>query len=232
MKQQDTSSPQRGQTILQGGLRRPTWISRNMRQNVVLVRDKSGSMSGQKAQDASEASLDLVSELAQPINKDGFRVAVVDFSRASEIVQPLEKATLLYGQVHPLTIGPDSGSTNITAGLQDALHIIEVTESSAQDGVRYLRPVVICFTDGCHNTGPDPRSVAQQLKQHADLVTVAFGTDADEGLLRDLASTTQHCYRCANGRELRGFLAAVGATMTATMAAGTNATQALTLVQQ
>jgi uncharacterized protein YegL len=97
--------------------------------------------------------------------------------------------------------------------------------------VQYLRPVVLIFTDGCHNTGPGPKDVADRLKQKADFVTVAFGSDADEALLRSLASTPQHFYRCANGRELRQFLAAVGATMTATMAAKTNATQALTQIR-
>jgi hypothetical protein len=91
--------------------------------------------------------------------------------------------------------------------------------------------VTIFFSDGQHNTGPGPKDVADQLKLKADLVTVAFGSDADEALLRSLASTPQHFYRCANGRELRQFLAAVGATMTATMAAGTNATRALTQIQ-
>jgi uncharacterized protein YegL len=187
-------------------------------------------MSGQKAMDASAASLDLVSELAQPSNKDGFNVAVVDFATSSHVANRLEKATALAGKIAPLSAGGDS--TNITDGLQTALDILEEAETNPQEGVTYLRPVVICFTDGRHNTGPHPHDVANRLKQKADLVTVAFGTDADESLLRQLALTPQHFYRCANGRELRSFLAAVGKTMTASMAAGTNATKALTLIQQ
>lgn len=59
---------------------------------MVLVRDGSGSMSGQKAQDASSASLDLVAELAQPANKDGFVVGVVDFATKSQIVHDITRA--------------------------------------------------------------------------------------------------------------------------------------------
>jgi len=218
--------------IVRSGLRRPEWICRNARQNAILVRDKSGSMSGQKADDASAASLDLVSELAQPVNKDGFGVAVVDFADSSGIVHGLEKATKLDGKVTPLSAGSVGGTTNITAGLGDALKVLEGAEAGSHSEVVYLRPVVICFTDGCHNTGPEPGDVANRIKLVADLVTVAFGRDADESLMRDLASSPQHFYRCSTGRELRSFLAAVGATMTATMAAGTNATQALSTLQQ
>jgi len=227
--QKQNTSPM---TIVQGGLRRPNWICRNVRQNVVFCRDESGSMSGQKANDASAASLDLVAELAEPVNKDGFSVAVVDFATRSKIVHNLEKATALKNTVKSLSVGLLGGSTNITAGLDDALSLLEKGGTQSQDRVVYLRPVVIVFTDGCHNEGADPHDVANRIKAVADLVAVAFGSDADETLMRSLASTPQHFYRCSTGRELRTFLAAVGATMTATMAAGTNATQALTTIRQ
>jgi len=218
-------------TIVRSGLRRPNWICRNVKQNMILVRDQSGSMRGQKAKDASAASLDLVAELAEGTNKDGFNVAVVDFSSGSKIVHNIEKATVLNGKVASLSVGLFEGSTNITAGLEDAVSILETAERHNQEGVAYLRPVVIIFTDGCHNEGPDPHAVANRLKGIADLVTVAFGSDADEALMRSLASTPQHFHRCSTGRELRTFLAAVGATMTATMAAGANATPALTMIR-
>ena len=208
-------------TIVRSGLRRPNWICRNVKQNVILVRDKSGSMSGKKARDASDASLDLVAELAEPANKDGFNVALVDFSSNSNPVHNLQKATALNGKV-----------ASLSAGLKDALSILEEAEKHGQEGVAFLRPVVIVFTDGCHNQGPGPQDVAEAMKRIADLVTVAFGSDADEALLRSLASSPQHFYRCSTGRELRAFLAAVGATITGTMQAGTNATQALTMIRQ
>ena len=226
----DQNQNSKPMTIVSGGLRRPNWICRNVKQNVVFVRDKSGSMDGQKAKDASAASLDLVAELAEPVNKDGFYVGVVDFGRGSTIVHNLDKATTLNGRVSSLFA--NDGSTNITAGLEDALSVLEKAEQHNQEGVSFLRPVVIVFTDGCHNEGPAPQNVANRLKGVADLVAVAFGSDADETLMRSLATSPQHFYRCSTGRELRSFLAAVGATMTATMAAGTNATQALTMIQQ
>ena len=218
-------------TILRSGVRRPDWVCRNVNQNVVLVRDRSGSMTGSKANDASAASLDLVAELADPCNKNGFNVAVVDFSGRSKIVHSLEKASALNCRVAPLSVGFFGGGTNITAGLEDAHSILEKANNSGQEGLTLLRPVVIVFTDGCHNAGPGPLDIGVRLKAIADIVTVAFGTDADEHLLREVASTPQHFYRCSSGRELRKFLAAFGATMSTTLAAGKNATQALSNIQ-
>ena len=218
------------QTLVQRGLRRPNWLCRNVEQNVCLCRDASGSMNGKKAADASAASLDLVNELAQPTNKDGFNVAVIGFASSSRIVHEFQKAASLDGHVKPLKLDSGGGSTNITASLDDALKLIENRQKQIDDEISYLRPVVILFTDGRHNQGPEPLKIATRLKQKADVVTVAFGADADVTLLGKLATTPQHCYRCANGRELRAFLAAVGATMTATMAAGSAATKALTMI--
>jgi len=226
------SENSKSMNIVRGGLRRPNWICRNVRQNVVIIRDKSSSMSGKKTKDASNACLDLVAELAEPTNKDGFYVGVVDFASNSKVVHDLVKATTLHGVVDSLSLGISGGSTNITAGLEDALSILEKAKKQNYENLTYLRPVGIIFTDGCHNKGPEPHKIANRLKSIADLVTVAFGSDADEGLMRSLATSPQHFYRCSTGRELRTFLAAVGATMTATLAVGKNATQALTTIQQ
>ena len=83
-----------------------------------------------------------------------------------------------------------------------------------------------------HNVGIEPNATADDIKQIADLVTVAYGSDADKKLLKYLASTSQHFYKCNNGKELRQFLASVGETMTATMSSGINATEALSKVQK
>jgi uncharacterized protein YegL len=221
-----------GPTIINSGLRRPDWICRNCHQLVILVRDKSGSMAGDKARDASAASADLVKELSAPANKDGFFVSVVDFSNSAEIAQAKTRATTLQGNISGLNVGFLGGSTNITAGLELAADLINANDNAGEQGVRWLRPVVILFTDGQHNAGPAPDTVATKLKSKADLVTVAFGSDAAEADLKLLATSSQHFYRCSNGAELRKFLAAVGATISASLAAGVNSTQALTQVKQ
>jgi uncharacterized protein YegL len=221
-----------GNPTINGGLRRPDWICQNCHQHVFLTRDGSGSMAGQKGEEASRASSDLVAELASPSNKNGFYVTVIDFNTEAETVHAKSAANSLSGNVRPLGAWLLSGGTNITAGLHMASEMIDSDAKGKEQGVRWLRPVVICFTDGQHNTGPSPETVATELKNKADLVMVAFGTDADEAELKRLATSPQHFYRCSNGVELRRFLAAVGATISASLAAGVNSTQALGKVKQ
>jgi len=219
-------------TIVRSGVRRPPWICRNVMQIVVLVFDMSSSMIGQKAKDAWAAIQDLLSELAQPSNKDGFFVSVVGFADGADVLHPLERATSLYGKIAAGSFDACGGNTNITAGLEVTESVLKRADRHPEDGLTALRPAVIVFTDGGHNEGPGPEHVAGRIRDKADLVTVAFGEGADEALMRSLATSSQHFYRCSSGRELRAFLAAVGATMTQTMTAGVDATQALTTVQQ
>jgi len=190
----------------------------------VLVRDKSGSMKGQKARDASNASLDLVRVLAEPSNKDGFYCAVVDFDDNAAIIHPAVKATDLVIHMAELKPGFLGGCTNITDGLAKARDII--AGFTPDDGRKQLRPVVLMFSDGGHNEGPDPDGVAIALKADADLICIAFGDSADEVALQRWASPNMFT-RCASGADLRKFFAAVGATIQATRARGINATQTL-----
>lgn len=221
-----------GLPAINAGLRRPDWICRNCHQHVILVRDASSSMAGEKSKAASAASTDLVAELALPANKDGFHVSVIDFSSSAKVAHTKCAATALTSSLHRLDGGPFGGNTNITAALKLATDLVDFDQHSTTPGVRWLRPAVLLFSDGQHNVGAGPEAVADELKKKADVVTIAFGSDAAESELRRLATSPQHFYRCTSGAELRKFLAAVGATISASLAAGTNATQALGKVKQ
>jgi len=220
------------QPYLKRCLKRPSWISLNCRQLVVLCRDASPSMSGQKAEDASQATFQLIRELAKPNNKDGFSVSVIDFAGSAKVKHELMSATDMVQTIRPISTSLLGGGTNITAGLELSHQQCKKTPDDGQTEVRWLRPVVILFSDGCHNRGPKPASVAKELGASADIVTVAYGSDADVALLTNLATTPQHHYQCQDGSELRKFLAAVGASMTASLASGTNATDALGSIKQ
>ena len=215
--------------VVHSAVSRPAWVCSLAKQRVVWVRDKSGSMEGEKARHASEACQALLNELANPANKDGFVVGVVDFNEQAEIVHPFALASQWVGKLAPINPG---GYTNVTSGLEQGWSMLEQAESSDGSGVVYLRPVVIVFSDGCHNRGERPETIADKINDKVDLVTVAYGTDADEALLRSLALTPQHFYRCRDGKELRAFLKSVGPTIAKTRAAGANATQALGSMQR
>lgn len=207
------------------GLKRPDVITSETRQRVIFVRDASISMSDEnKARDASRATQKCLEELAKPENKDGFYVAGIDFSEDAKVVAPFTKATKLEGTLEDIKT---LSSTNITAGLITARKLLEDTPDPIDSKERFLKPVVILFTDGDHNEGCKPHRAAEELKVIADLITVAFGNDADEGLLREIANTPEHSYRCQDGSDLRAFMAAVGDTLTTTMLRGEEATQPL-----
>ncbi len=227
---QTTAMPPVRSTLLTG-VRRPNFLTSRSAQLVALARDASPSMAGQKANDATQACAELVDELAKPENKDGFTVAVVDFSDDAVIAHAPSPATALNGGIVPIDTARGS-STNIADALRVCQPLVTPGQGQAERGRHQLRSVALLFSDGHANVGGDPTSVANDLKQDADLVTVAFGSDADERLLRALATSPQHFYRCQNGRDLRMFLASVGKTLTATMSQGQNATVALTQIGQ
>ncbi len=207
------------------GLKRPDVINSKTKQRVVLVRDISVSMNDDnKAIEANMAINGFLSELAQPENKDGFYVAVVDYSKNAKVVSDFTKATDLVNQLADIKT---LDCTNITAGLALTGDLLSQAPNPIEGKERFLKPVVVLFTDGEHNTGEMPYGEAAQLKKTADLVTVAFGLDADLDLLRELANSTEHCYRCGDGRDLRAFLAAVGETLASSIQLGQDATQPL-----
>jgi len=206
-------------------LRRPNHICSQVKQEVIVLRDASPSMDGDKARQAQAACEEMTDTLAQPINKGGFVMAVADFNDKAYLVQDWKPAADLAGHIRPLRL---SNCTNITDALRLANELLDTHQRDPS--VKYLRPVALVFSDGCHNTGESPDNEANRLKAKADIVSVAFGDDADENLLMSIASTSQHFYRVQNGAELRNFMAAVGDTLTITMAQKRDATQALTKV--
>lgn len=206
-------------------LRRPNHICSQVKQEVIVLRDASPSMDGDKARQAQAACEEMTDTLAQPINKGGFVMAVADFNDKAYLAHDWELVTDLAGHIKPLRL---SSTTNMTDALRLANEMLDTHRRDSS--VKYLRPVVLVFSDGRHNTGESPINEANRLKAKADVVCVAFGDDADETLLMSIASTSQHFYRVQNGAELRHFMAAVGDTLTITMAQKRDATQALTKV--
>ena len=213
------------------GLKRPAWVSSNVRQLAAVVGDGSPSMEGKKAADAEQAIRAFIQELAAPSNKDAFDVAICRFdgSRADRLV-PITRASEALTDTKSLKLCSGRGGTNIACGLEEAERIVN---DRRQSEIREVDPCVLVFSDGQHNTGPRPEPVADRLKgNNVTIVTVAYGGDADEDLLRRLASSPQHSFRCKDGKELRAFLATVGATLSASIPRGIDPKQALSGIEQ
>jgi len=227
-----TPSGNNSWTIISPGLRRAKVYSL-CRQRVVIALDGSGSMGeNNKARDASEATSGLCQELALPINKDGFEVAVLHFSTKAKVVHPVEPASSLIGHLQPLRVGLLAGDTNITAALELARALLEAAPAQpVTTAIRYVKSLAVLMSDGMHNSGPSPIPAAEALKAIADVLAVGFGDDADEEMLQAIA-TVQHSVRCRTGADLRRYFAEIGRTLTVTRAAGINATSALANPQQ
>lgn len=213
------------------GLKRPAWVSSNVRQLAVVVGDGSPSMAGKKAADAQDAIRQLVQELAAPSNKDAFDVAICQFDGdRADVLLPIKRASDVVADLTSLKLCSGRGGTNITCGLEEAERILAQRQNTE---LREVDPCVLVFSDGHHNTGDNPEPVADRLKGNkVTVVTIAYGDDADEDLLRRLASSPQHCFQCKDGKDLRAFFAAVGATLSASIPRGIDPKQALSEINQ
>lgn len=190
-----------------------------VKQLVIIIVDCSPSMEGEKARQAYTAMCEFVAALAQPMNKDGFIVLVIYFNSKAKVARPWKTARDHEGDLPPLDI---DSATNMTAAMELANRELAVFQK--QGGITYLRPVGLFLTDGCFNEGGSPVAASTEFKADADLVTVAFGDDADEGLLEEMATSPQHFYRVKNGAELRNFMATASATIMISKAQNMNAT--------
>lgn len=175
-------------------------------QLAIFAPDNSGSMSGTKATEASQALATCLQELADPANKDGFRVSVIPYGSSAHVAhsacEPLQALTSLDGS---------GGGTSLAPAL--ALAQAEVANYSVRANRRLQPPVVIVFSDGQLGDGAQAEIEAQRLKQMGcKLITIGFGSDADEAQLRRLATAPDH-YAFANIGQLKSLFATVGKTL-------------------
>jgi len=177
---------------------------RQDRKLVVLCRDASPSMGGRKAERAYEAGRDLLHLLTQ----GDFDFAVLDFSDTVELAHPPSLAGSLWPRLRPIETG--GRGTDLGGPLACATSLV----LSRSPGYHPLSAVIL-FTDGNHNTGPDPCPIADRLKEHAEVFTLGIGPDADANLLEKLASSTDRFHRCGDVPELASRLREIGIQLAA-----------------
>ncbi len=151
--------------------------------DMVIVLDRSGSMSGKKLQDAKNAILALISELSE---KD--RIALVSYSDNLMHHYSLRSVTgdmreQLAAAVHGITAG---GGTNLGAGLQGGIRMLDASRNSGNAGR------LILISDGLANQGITDvtalGNMAAGVTEYAFAVsTVGVGLDFNETLMTALA---------------------------------------------
>lgn len=141
---------------------------------MVLVIDKSGSMSGEKINLAKEAAI-RAAELLTPQDQLG----VLAFDDGNDWVfkpQPVKSRHEMQGAIGGI---PADGGTNIYPALADAYEEIRK--------LRVKRKHIILLTDGQSPGGQYQELAEKMRKEGITLSTVAVGADADQGLLESLA---------------------------------------------
>lgn len=142
-------------------------------QAVYLLLDCSGSMKGDKLNQAKQGALNFAKEA----KSKGYLTGLISFSSSAEhLCEPQPKAKELESYLEPMAAG---GNTNMGSALSLAKRKFE-----ERMGVR----VVVIVTDGMPNSRQETSRAAKTLiKDGVDIITI--GTDdADEGFLEKISS--------------------------------------------
>lgn len=152
---------------------------------IVLVMDKSGSMSGEKmklAQEAASRTVDLLRE------KDTLGVLGFD-SSPHWYVEP-QKLNDKSGIIQKINAIPADGGTEIYTAVEEAFAKLSKVEAQ--------RKHIILLTDGQSSTTQSYEALtADMQKENITMSTVAIGTDADQSLLKQLADLAKGRYYAA-----------------------------------
>ena len=180
------------------------------RQHVVIMLDNSGSMgSAGKIDECNLAKNGLVAETAVPANKDGFVITEIPFNDRAKRTVFAQSAVGL-----ALKPGAAGGGTDFEEALKLGLKSVQELERRPNpDGYKFYRPVMILMSDG-HSHASE--AIIKQAQEEADIICIAFGMDADTGMLEKIASDGQAHRVSTNGGDLHKFLAKVGQTLSDT----------------
>lgn len=192
-------------------LKIPTGVSSNSKQHVVLARNHSSSMHGNKIDELNLASVALAQILADPENKDGFLISIVDFNHTADRPCFAQSAVGF-----SIPAANSSGGTCFDSAVAKCIQTIdEFNALPNPDGWKYLRPQVLFLSDGQSHISDQN---IQDLQEIANVTTIAYGSDANTQTLSRIASDGQVHIVGTEGGELRKFLADVGQTLSQDLA--------------
>jgi uncharacterized protein YegL len=153
-------------------------IATQMDRDMALVLDQSGSMSGQPWTDLNNAVDAFFVELNKTPQEE--LVSLETFSDAGTHHQNI---TSNYAQISSTLSGlTPGGMTAIGEGMEEGIQ-------SLQASTRLSAKALVVMTDGIHNTGIDPETVATAARNAGYTVyTVTFGAGADQTKMQNVAA--------------------------------------------
>lgn len=163
---------------------------------VMLVIDRSGSMSSGKLDAAREAAITFVA-LADPLAS---RVGLVAFeSDLGPVVGLQGSPRLLVDTIYSLQPG---GGTNLLGGLEEA------RSELVRNGRPGAERVIVVMSDGNHNVSGRydlPETIQRLQEARIRVFSVGLGTDADEDMLLRLAGAPGRYFFSPTPGELKGI---------------------------
>lgn len=174
--------------------------SRNKDQKcpVVLLLDTSGSMSeeveGVKAIDELNKAIQTLKEeiISDPILCQRLELGIVCFDDDARVEKPID----LVSPESSFPVLQEGGTTNVVAGMNKAMEIIEERKSFYKsNNESFYRPFIVLFTDGAPtNSQEEIEALDNQIQQMSDakkFVFIPFGVgNADMQMLAKLAIQT------------------------------------------
>ncbi len=154
--------------------------------DIVLAIDNSGSMAGSKMIAAKDAGVTFALGSAT-----GSRLGIVSFAR--DAVREQELTSDRADAIQAVGGIVANGGTNIVAGLDQARRTLLDAPARAAE------PVIVLMSDGRHTSGINPISqlagvIAEVRRSGITVFTIGLGGDADEVVLKEIATSATHYY--------------------------------------
>ncbi|THB73587.1 MAG: VWA domain-containing protein [Desulfobacteraceae bacterium] len=174
--------------------------------NLSIVLDRSGSMNGQKLEQAKQAAIEAVQRLNY---NDIFSLVVYDSNVQTVIpAQAVEDTSRIISRIRQIYAG---GSTALFGGVSQG-----ASEIRKHLSPRYVHRIIL-LSDGLANVGPrTPQELgrlgAALIKENISVTTIGVGTDYNEDLMTRLSQNSDgNAYFVESGRDLpRIFTAELG----------------------
>ncbi len=178
--------------------------------DIILVIDHSGSM-GESAGDGTSATKmsrtkDAAKTFLSKINLGRDHVGLVEFQSAASVAHPLSSD--LQSLTDAINQFDANGGTAMDQGIVMAQRELKTARARPE-----ANQIIVLLTDG-KQSGAAPLAAAKKARDDGvRLITIGLGADADQSLLRDMASQPSDSYYAPSAGDLDRIYATIAETV-------------------